>query len=66
MEKVKAENVKVGLGLKLWFGKHTVVRILPYTGPFDFIINIMEFSNGSKMSNEKNSTYELVGGFSNV
>ncbi|MCM3272614.1 hypothetical protein [Paenibacillus elgii] len=55
---VAAEDVKAGMGLKTWFGTHTVIRISPYTGPFDFVLNILEFSNGTKMSNEKNAMYK--------
>jgi hypothetical protein len=58
--KINAQDVKVGMGLKTWFGKHTVVNIIPYIGPFDFVLNILVFSNGSKMSNTINSQYELV------
>ena len=60
MARVSGENVKVGMGLKTWFGSHTVINILPYNGPFDFVLNILVFSNGSKMSNTKNSRYNLV------
>lgn len=60
MAQVAAEDVTVGMGLKTWLGTHTVVRIEPYTGSFDFIINILVFSNGSRMSNEMNAMYELL------
>jgi hypothetical protein len=60
MAQVNAEDVKEGMGIKTWFGTHTVSKIIPYNGPFDFVLNILVFSNGSKMSNEKNSVYELI------
>lgn len=60
METIKADDVKPGVGLNTWFGKHTVVALLPYTGPFDFILNIMRFSNGTEMSNEANAIYEIA------
>lgn len=60
MDKVKAENVKIGMGLKTWFGTHTVINIEPYKGTFDFILNTLVFSNGTRMSNEKCVTYDLV------
>lgn len=59
MKRVYAENIKVGMGVKTWFGTHTVINILPYIGPHDFVLNILEFSNGSKMSNERNAVYEV-------
>ena len=55
-----SEDVKVGMGIKTWFGTHTVAKIIPYNGPFDFVLNILVFSNGSKMSNTKNSSYNLA------
>lgn len=60
MKNLSAKDVKVGMGLKTWFGTHTVVKILPYTGPFDFVLNILVFSNGAKMSNESNAMYESL------
>ncbi len=61
MTEVKAQNVKVGMGLKTWFGTHTVVRIDPYEGPFkDFSLNILVFSNGTRMTNVKNHIYKVM------
>jgi hypothetical protein len=60
MTKVFAEDVKVGMGFKTWFGTHTVIKIHPYNGIFDFALNILEFSNGSKMTNCKSDMYDLV------
>lgn len=60
MAKVAAEQVRAGIGLKTWFGTHTVIKILPYAGPFDHILNILVFSNGKRMSNEKYAMYELA------
>lgn len=57
--KITAEGIKIGMGIKTWFGLHTVVAIEPYTGPFDFVLNILVFSNGSKMSNEKGAMYDI-------
>lgn len=62
--KIDAADVKVGMGLKMWFGSHTVSKIIPYIGPFDFVLNILVFSNGTKMSNEENATYEVCEDFS--
>lgn len=59
MERIKAENVRVGMGLRTYLGTHTVVNIEPYVGPFDFVLNILVFSNGSKMSNTTNDIYDL-------
>lgn len=58
--KIKAENVQVGMGIKTWFGTHTVAKIVPYIGNFDFILNILVFSNGTEMSNERYAMYEIV------
>jgi hypothetical protein len=60
MTKVNAENVKVGMGVKTWFGTHTITNIISYNGPFDFVLNILVFSNGSRMSNEKHARYEIM------
>ena len=55
---MKWENmVKNKSILETWFGKHLIVRKLPYTGKFDFIAGIVEFENGSKMSIEKDINY---------
>lgn len=58
--KVSGKDVKIGMGLKTWFGNHTVIKIELYNGPFDFVENILVFSNGSKMSNSKSDMYDLV------
>ena len=58
-KKIASENIKIGVGIKTWLGLHTVVGIEPYTGPFDFVLNILVFSNGSKMSNEKGAMYDM-------
>ncbi len=60
MNNISAENVKIGMGLKTWFGIHTVVDIKPYNGAFDFILNILVFSNGTEMSNESHAVYETT------
>ena len=59
--RVSAEKLKIGMGLKTFFGIHTIVRIEPYIGPFtDRALNILVFSNGSKMTNTKGQLYRLL------
>lgn len=60
MNTVSSENIKIGMGLNMWFGKHTIAGIYPYTGPLDFVINVIHFSNGTVMSNCAGQNYELV------
>jgi hypothetical protein len=60
MTNIKAEDIKTGMGIKTWFGTHTVVAIKPYTEPFDFTYSILTFSNGSRMTTEKGHYYELA------
>lgn len=59
-KQVSAEELKVGIGLKTWFGKHTIVELKKYNGPFDFVLCIAKFSNGTEMSIEKGQMYELA------
>jgi len=59
---VKAEDLKVGMGLRTWLGTHTIIGLFPYVGPFDFVLNIIAFSNGMSMSNVKGAVYETLTG----
>jgi hypothetical protein len=59
MNIVKAENIQEEMELKMWFGTHTVLRIDPYTGTDDNILNILIFSNGYKLTNWKSNVYRL-------
>lgn len=61
MEKIiTAQEVKVGMVLKTWFGTHTVIKIEPYTGKYDFCINVIAFSNGTEMANERYAMYTQI------
>lgn len=60
MNKVDSAELEVGMGVKTWFGTHTIIDIEPYVGPFDFIIGILVFSNGTKMSIEKDRTLDVL------
>lgn len=59
MNTVKAEDVQEGMEIKTWFGTHTVLRIDPYSGSDDKILNVLIFSNGYKLTNWKNNVYRL-------
>lgn len=59
MIKVKAEDVQEEMVFKMWFGTHSVLRIDPYTGTDDTILNIIIFSNGYKLTNWKSNVYRL-------
>ena len=56
---VNAEDVQEGMEIKTWFGTHTVLRIDPYIGTDDRILNILIFSNGYKLTNWKSNVYRL-------
>lgn len=57
---INAEDIKVGTGLQTWFGTHSVIALKPYNGPFDFILCIARFSNGSEMSLIRGDEYETT------
>ena len=57
MERIEAEKIKRNDTLYLWFGKKLVSNIVPYDGTIDFILNVIVFSDGTKMSNEKGAVY---------
>ena len=60
MKRVESEELEVGMGLKTWFGCHTILAIEKYTGPHIFIIGILVFSNGVKMSLEKDIIHDVL------
>lgn len=57
---VLAEDVEKGMVLKTWMGSLLVVDIKEYIGNLDFVLNIIEFSNGSQMSNTVNCRYQKL------
>lgn len=59
MREVFAENLEVGMVVKTWFGNHTITEIKPYTGPFDFVLNILVLSGKTSMSNEQGAVYKV-------
>lgn len=59
MNTVKAEDVKEEMELRMWFGTYSVLRIDPYTGSDDTILNILIFSNGYTLRNFKSNIYRL-------
>lgn len=60
MKTVKAHEVVIGQVLETWFGKQIVVDLLPYTGPHDFVINVIRFSSGAYISNIGTAVYSVV------
>jgi hypothetical protein len=59
MDTVQAEDIKEDMLLKMWFGTHSVLRIDPYTGSDDAILNIIVFSNGYTLRNFRSNVYRL-------
>lgn len=59
---IKAEEIREGDTINtIWSGHpSTIKRFQEYTGPFDFILKIAEFTDGAKMSLTKGHYYECV------
>jgi hypothetical protein len=55
--RINSEDVKINDIIDTWFGEKRILKIEPYIGPFDFILNVFVFDNGTKMSNEKGMSY---------
>lgn len=60
--KVKSSDLKVGDVLRLgpMFGTCLIAKLEKYTGPIDFVEKIAVFSNGRRLSIEKDHWYEVV------
>ena len=56
----RGEELKKGIGIKTWFGTHTIIEIVEYNGPFDFIVSVARLSNGSSISIAENSIFEIT------
>jgi hypothetical protein len=57
---IKPQDLKPGMVLKTWFGSHTLKRIDPYNGPFDFVYGVAVFVGiPSQMSLETNGRVEV-------
>lgn len=59
-ERIKGVDLKPGMYVHTWCGTHRIVKIRPYTGPYDFICGIMIFPGVTGMSIEKDSYYDVV------
>lgn len=57
-----AEDLQIGDTLKTIWAGHTsvIMRFHEYIGPFDFVLKIAEFADGTRMSLEKGHYYECV------
>lgn len=60
--KIKSEESKVGDTLKtIWAGRTSTIKCFhEYNGPFDFVLKIAEFYDGTRMSLEKDHYYDCV------
>lgn len=59
---VNAEDLRVGDTLRtIWAGhQSTIKQFHEYKGPFDFVLKIAEFYDGTRMSLEKDHAYDCV------
>jgi hypothetical protein len=45
--------------LRTWFGNQTILQVLPYSGPFDFICGVAKFPD-AEMSIVCDGRYEVL------
>lgn len=57
-----AEELKIGDTIKTTWRGHpsTILKFEEYDGPFDFVLKIAIFVDGSGMSLEKGHLYEVI------
>lgn len=55
----QSEKLQAGDTLKMrWCGNKTIAKFVEYKGVFDFVDRIAVFTDGTRMSLEKNRYYE--------
>jgi len=52
-------ELKRGDVLHTWFGNQTILQVLPYSGPFDFICGVAKFPD-AEMSIVCDGRYEVL------
>ncbi|USX11014.1 hypothetical protein [Paraburkholderia fungorum] len=52
-------ELKRGEVLRTWFGNQTILEILPYSGPFDFIYGVAKLPD-TEMSIDRGGLYEVL------
>ncbi|MFL9860019.1 hypothetical protein PQR72_30515 [Paraburkholderia madseniana] len=52
-------ELKRGDVLRTWFGNQTILEMLPYSGPFDFICGVAKLPD-AEMSINRGGLYEVL------
>ena len=52
-------DLKRGDVLRTWFGNQTILDMLPYSGPFDFICGVAQLPD-AEMSIVRSELYEVL------
>lgn len=52
-------ELKRGDVLRTWFGNQTILEMLPYSGPFDFICGVAKLPHAD-MSIDRGGLYEVL------
>ncbi|MBU7442652.1 hypothetical protein [Paraburkholderia fungorum] len=52
-------DLKRGDVLRTWFGNQTILQVLPYRGPFDFVCGVAKFPD-AEISIVRDGLYEVL------